>query len=70
MGRWRSDWYAAGALEAKNQFRRFGGYLHLKALYAALERHVLAGLTLVATVRTRRSPHSRTPVAVTEIPRP
>ena len=33
-------WCAAGMLEAKKQFRRVNGHLHLKALRAALEAHV------------------------------
>jgi putative transposase len=48
--RWREGqmalrWCAAGMLEAKKQFRRVNGYLHLKALRAALEQHVAAGVT-------------------------
>ena len=43
--RWRDGkmvvrWCAAGMLEAKKQFRRVNGYLHLPALRTALERHV------------------------------
>lgn len=30
-------WCAAGLLEAKKQFRRVNGHLHLKALRAALD---------------------------------
>jgi putative transposase len=33
-------WCAAGMLEAKGQFRRVNGHLHLPALRAALDRHV------------------------------
>ena len=45
--RWRDGnmalrWCAAGMLEAKRQFRRVNGYLHLRALRAALEKHVTA----------------------------
>ena len=32
-------WCAAGMLEAKKQFRRVNGYLHLPALRAALDQH-------------------------------
>jgi hypothetical protein len=70
MGRSRSSGARAGALGAKTQSRRVGGYLHFKALHTALERHVSAGVTSVAAVRTRRSQYGRTPVAVIEIPRP
>jgi len=35
-------WCAAGMLEAKKQFRRVNGYLHLPALRAALDRHINA----------------------------
>jgi putative transposase len=43
--RWRDGdmalrWCAAGMLEAKRQFRRVNGHLHLKALRAALDKHV------------------------------
>jgi len=37
-------WCAAGMLEARKQFRRVNGHLHLKALRAALDAHV-AGVT-------------------------
>ena len=48
--RWRDGqmalrWCAAGMLEAKKQFRRVNGYLHLKTLRTALEQHVAAGVT-------------------------
>jgi putative transposase len=33
-------WCAAGMVEARNQFRRVNGHMHLPALRAALERHV------------------------------
>ena len=33
-------WCAAGMLEAKKQFRRLNGHLHLRALRAALDAHV------------------------------
>jgi len=50
--RWRDGvmvlrWCAAGMVEAKKQFRRVNGHLHLKALRAALEQH------LAETVRPR-----------------
>ena len=43
--RWRDGqmalrWCAAGMLEAKKQFHRVQGYLHLRALRAALEATV------------------------------
>lgn len=43
--RWRDGtmalrWCAAGMVEAKGQFRRVNGHLHLPALRAALDRHV------------------------------
>jgi transposase-like protein len=43
--RWRDGqmilrWCAAGMTEAKKQFRRVNGHLHLKALRAALDAHV------------------------------
>ena len=43
--RWRDGtmalrWCAAGMLEAKKQFRRVNGHLHLRALRAALDAHV------------------------------
>ena len=48
--RWRDGqmalrWCAAGMLEAKKQFRRVNGYLHLKALRAALDAHAAARVT-------------------------
>jgi putative transposase len=48
--RWRDGqmalrWCAAGMLEAKKQFRRVNGYLHLKALRVALEAHVAVPVT-------------------------
>ena len=47
--RWRDGmmairWCAAGMLEAKKQFRRVNGYLHLPALRTALERSVSEGI--------------------------
>ncbi len=38
-------WCAAGMLEAKRQFRRVNGYLHLPALRAALDAHVRGTVT-------------------------
>jgi putative transposase len=48
--RWRNGqmalrWCAAGMLEAKTQFRRVNGHMHLKALRAALEAHVASTVT-------------------------
>lgn len=45
--RWRNGhmalrWCAAGLVEARAQFRRVNGHLHLRALRTALERHVTA----------------------------
>jgi putative transposase len=47
--RWRDGkmamrWCAAGMLEAKKQFRRVNGYLHLPVLRTALERYVSEGI--------------------------
>jgi transposase-like protein len=38
-------WCAAGVLEAKKQFRRVNGYLHMKALRQTLDDHVAASAT-------------------------
>ena len=43
--RWESGtmalwWCAAGLFEAKKQFRRVNGHMHLRALRTALEEHV------------------------------
>ena len=35
-------WCAAGMIEARNQFRRVNGHLHLPALRIALDAHVAA----------------------------
>ena len=43
-GKMAARWYAAGMLEAKKQFRRVNGYLHLPALRTALERYISAGI--------------------------
>ena len=45
--RWRNGqmalrWCAAGMVEARAQFRRINGHLHLRTLRTALERHVAA----------------------------
>ena len=45
MKRWESGtmamrWCAAGLLEAKKQFRRVNGHMHLKALRTALDEDV------------------------------
>jgi transposase-like protein len=45
--RWRNGqmalrWCAAGMVEARAQFRRVNGHLHLRALRASLQRHVAA----------------------------
>ena len=52
-------WCAAGMLEAKKQFRRVNGHLHLKALRTALEAHVAARVTPDHYATKRRWPHSR-----------
>jgi transposase-like protein len=39
VGQMALRWCAAGMLEARKQFRRVNGYLHLPALQAALEAH-------------------------------
>jgi hypothetical protein len=49
--RWRNGemalrWCAAGMGEAKKQFRRVNGYLHLPALRNALDAHVAGAVTL------------------------
>ena len=48
--RWESGtmalrWCAAGLAEAKKQFRRVNGHLHLRALRAALDEHVGVAVT-------------------------
>ena len=48
--RWRDGqmalrWCAAGMLEAKKQFRRVNGHLHLKALRTSLEKHIAETVT-------------------------
>ncbi len=47
--RWRDGqmalrWCAAGMLEAKKQFRRVNGHLHLPALRTTLDAHVTTGV--------------------------
>ncbi len=54
-------WCAAGMIEARGQFRRVNGHLHLPALRAALDRarwRVTAG---DAGVRARRHPSCQCP---------
>jgi putative transposase len=58
--RWRDGqmalrWCAAGMLEAGKQFRRVNGHLHLRALRAALDRHVAT-----TNVGTNRHNHTVT----------
>jgi len=48
--RWESGtmalrWCAAGLAEAKTQFRRVNGHIHLTALRAALDEHAQVGVT-------------------------
>ena len=48
--RWRGGemvlrWCAAGMLEAKKQFRRVNGHLHLRSLRTALDQHVKETVT-------------------------
>ena len=48
--RWESGtmalrWCAAGLAEAKKQFRRVNGHMHLRALRAALDEHARAAVT-------------------------
>ena len=48
--RWRDGtmvlrWCGAGMLEAKKQFRRVNGYMHLRKLREALDRHVAKSVT-------------------------
>ena len=50
--RWRDGemalrWCAAGMGEAKKQFRRVNGFMHLPALRKTLDAYVAAGVTLV-----------------------
>ncbi len=40
-------WCAAGMGEARKQFRRVNGFLHLPALRKALDAYVAAGVTPV-----------------------
>jgi hypothetical protein len=63
--RWRDGqmalrWCAAGMIEAKKQFRRVNGHLHLlRALRNALDTHVAARESQPSsTVPNRRWPHS------------
>ncbi len=48
--RWRDGemalrWCAAGMVEAKKQFRRVNGHLHLRSLRTALEQHIQETVT-------------------------
>ncbi len=48
--RWESGtmamrWCAAGLAEAKKQFRRVNGHMHLRALRASLNEHVGVAVT-------------------------
>jgi hypothetical protein len=38
-------WCAAGLFEAKKQFRRVNGHMHLKALRSALDEHARVSVT-------------------------
>ena len=73
--RWRDGqmalrWCAAGMLEAKKQFRRVNGHLHLKALRTALEAHVGGAChTRILRYEGGGGRIANKPVAVTEIPR-
>lgn len=44
-GKMALRWCAAGMAEAKQQFRRVNGHLHMRALRAALDAHVAAAVT-------------------------
>jgi hypothetical protein len=51
--RWESGtmalrWCAAGLAEAKKQFRRVNGHMHLRALRSALNEHVGVAVTASA----------------------
>jgi hypothetical protein len=46
-------WCGAGLLEAKKQFRRVKGYMHLRKLREALEAHVSKSVTAFATQCTK-----------------
>lgn len=55
--RWRDGqmalrWFAAGMVEASNQFRSVNGHLHLPTLRASLERHVARLSVPTATLKT------------------
>ena len=65
--RWRDGqmvlrWTAAGMSEARLQFRRVNGYLHLPALRAALDA------TVTAVTPTRRMPPPDQHRAATQVP--
>ena len=44
-GKMALRWCAAGMIEARKQFRRVNGSMHLPALRAALEEHVNGSVT-------------------------
>jgi len=45
--RWRLRWCAAGLGEAKKQFRKVNGFLHLPALRKTLDAYVAESVTPV-----------------------
>ena len=51
-------WSAAGFAEAKMQYRRVSGHLHLQALPTALDQHVERVIHLRSTLPIRKWPHS------------
>lgn len=66
-------WCAAGMVEARAQFRRVNGHLHLRAPRASVERHVGAGNvsrpgnneTVIAVENLRQAGHPlRRPVVL------
>ena len=72
--RWRDGqmalrWCAAGMVEAREQFRRVNGHLHLPALRASLQRHVAAE-TVGPDRNTQDVSAARcSPRAATQVPR-
>jgi len=71
--RWRGGemvlrWCAAGLLEAKKQFRRVNGHLHLRSLRAALEQHVNESHTLSLHSREGGGRIAQLLGAVTQVP--
>jgi hypothetical protein len=72
--RWRDGtmalrWCAAGMLEAKKQFRRVNGHLHLRALRAALDAQVAAVAPSTYDAPRGGGRVARTAGTVIEIPR-